>query len=72
MNLDQLNYAISRFSKLPDNSGVAVPVACSILGRSDVSIWRDVNAGRLESFKIGRSRRILVGSIRKVLAGGSK
>lgn len=56
------------FASLPNEAGVSILVACAILDRSRASIWRDLAAGRLESFSIGRSRRINVGSIRRACA----
>ncbi len=60
------------FSDLPDEAGIAIPVWGALSGRSRASTYRDLNAGILESFLIGRSRRLRVGSCRKVLAGESK
>jgi len=65
MNIEKLLAAVAAFGNKPDDSGVSIPVACAILERSAASIWRDIAAGRLESFTIGGSRRIKVGSIRR-------
>jgi hypothetical protein len=58
------------FKSKPDEAGVSIPVACAITDRSRASINRDIKAGRLESVKINGSRRLRVGSLRKMLAGG--
>lgn len=65
MNLEKLRAALAAYPEKPDESGVSIPVACIILDRSPASVWRDIAAGRLESFAIGRSRRIKVGSLRR-------
>ncbi|MCX7143977.1 MAG: transcriptional regulator [Proteobacteria bacterium] len=65
MNIQKLLAAVAAFNNKPDDSGVSISVACAILERSPASIWRDIAAGRLESFTIGSSRRIKVGSIRR-------
>jgi len=62
---EKLRAAVATFNNKPDDSGVSIPVACAILERSAASIWRDIAASRLESFTIGGSRRINVGSIRR-------
>jgi hypothetical protein len=41
--------------------------AGKILDRSHVSIWRDLKAGRLESIKVGGSRKITFASINRLL-----
>jgi hypothetical protein len=41
--------------------------AAKILDRSLVSIWRDCRAGRLESLRIGGSRKITFASINRLL-----
>jgi hypothetical protein len=41
--------------------------AAKILDRSLVSIWRDRKAGRLDSIKIGKSRKITLASINRLL-----
>ncbi len=71
MTNDRFTAAIAAFPQMPDNSGVSIPVAGALLSRSIPSIWRDINAGRLEAFQIGSSRRVVTGSIRKVMAGGA-
>jgi hypothetical protein len=61
--------ALAAFQQMPDQSGVSPAVAGAILDRARASIWRDIASGRLKSFQIGRSRRVVVGSIRAVMAG---
>lgn len=63
---------LKSFSDLPDEAGIAIPVWQSLSGRSRASTYRDLKAGMLESFLIGRSRRLRVGSCRKVLQGVAK
>jgi hypothetical protein len=70
MKHEKLSAALAAFNSKPDNSGVSVPVACEILERSPASVWRDIAAGRLESFTIGRSRRVIVGSLRRAARHG--
>ncbi len=63
---------LKRFSDLPDEAGIAIPVWQTLSGRSRASTYRDIKAGILQSFLIGRSRRLRVGSCRRVLVGGGK
>jgi hypothetical protein len=67
---DEFARKMARFDLLPDSAGVDVDTAGAILGRSKSSTWRDIKAGRLQTFSVGKSRRVLVGSIRKLTAGG--
>jgi hypothetical protein len=69
MKHENLIAALAAFNAKPDDSGVSIPVACAILDRSRASIWRDIAAGRLEAFSIGRSRKIKVGSLRRACTG---
>lgn len=69
MNQAKILAALAAFSSKPDEAGVSIPVACAYLDRSPASIWRDLAAGRLEAFSIGRSKKIKVGSIRRASAG---
>ena len=63
--------SLANFKHLPDEAGVPVQVASAVLSRSIASIWRDLYEGRLDSFNIGRSRRITVASLRAACAGRS-
>ncbi len=63
---------IEQFESLPDEAGIAVPVWGILSGRSRASTYRDIDSGRLESFTIGKSRRLRVGSCRRVLKGGAE
>jgi hypothetical protein len=45
--------------------------AGKILDRSPVSIWRDLKAGRLDSVKVGGSRKITFASIDRLLQASS-
>ena len=67
---DEFVRQMKRFDLLPDTAGVDLDTAGAILGRSKSSTRRDIKAGRLQTFTIGKSRRVLVGSIRKLTAGG--
>jgi hypothetical protein len=69
MKHDQITAALAVFNSKPDDAGVSIPVACAFLDRSPASIWRDIAAGRLKSFSIGRSRKITVGSLRRCISG---
>lgn len=71
MKHEKLLDVLTTFGELPDTAGVPINVAETILNRSHASIWRDIAAGRLESFTIGRSRRIIVGSLRRACAARS-
>lgn len=68
MKPEKIAAAIAAFNSKPDNAGVSIPVACAILERSAAAVGRDIALGRLESFTIGRSRRINVGSLRRACA----
>jgi len=61
---------VENFNSLPDNAGLAIPVWMLLSGRSRASTYRDIRSGRLESFKIGCSTRLRVGSCRRALEGG--
>jgi len=69
--LTQTHKAIlDAFPLAPDEAGVPIPVAQVLLGgRGRASIYRDINAGKLEAFHIGKSTRLRVGSCRRVLKG---
>lgn len=71
MAQNKIAAAVAAFPQMPDRSGVTADVAGAILNRSKASVWRDIAAGRLKSFTIGRSRRVLVESIRAVVNGGA-
>jgi hypothetical protein len=66
---EKLAATLATFDTLPDCAGVAIPVYCSITGRSRASSYRDIAAGRIEAFKINGSTRLRVGSLRRALAG---
>lgn len=66
MHNDQIQAVLQQFKNLPDEAGVSLPVTGYLINRSRASIYRDVKAGRLEAVKIGGSKRIKVGSIRKL------
>jgi len=58
------------FDKLPDDAGIAIPVWGVISGDSRATTYRRIASGSLESFKMGKSRRLRVGSCRRALKGG--
>ncbi len=60
---------LASIENLPDCAGVSIQIGCFTTGRSRASIYRDINAGRLEAFKINTSTRLRLGSLRKMLAG---
>lgn len=62
--------SIKQFEILPDDAGIAIPVWMALSGRSRASTYRDINAGKLEAFHIGKSCRLRVGSCRRALRGG--
>ncbi len=57
---------LSSFDALPDTAGVSKKIYCLIATRSPASADRDIAAGIVDSVMVGGSRRILVGSIRKL------
>lgn len=60
------------FSRLPNEAGIPIAFWTAISGRSRASTYRDIRAGLIESFTIGKSRLIRVGSARRVLSGVAK
>lgn len=64
--------SLELFSCLPNEAGISIAVWTAISGRSRASTYRDIRAGLIESFTIGKSRLIRVGSARQVLSGVAK
>ncbi len=62
---------VEAFPWLPDTAGISIPVWGILSGRSRASTYRDMAAGTIESFTIGRSRVLRVGSCRRLLTGGT-
>lgn len=59
--------AILQFDSAPDSMLVDIPTAMVIINRSRASLYRDFKAGRLTTVKVGNSRRIQVGGIRRMI-----
>jgi hypothetical protein len=58
------------FDKLPDDGGIAIPVWQVISGESRATTYRRIASGALDSFKLGKLRRLRVGSCRRALKEG--
>lgn len=67
MKAEKLAEQIAAFPRMPAKSGVTLELTGALLTRSRASLWRDIEAGRLKTFKIGRSRRVIVESIRAAM-----
>jgi predicted DNA-binding transcriptional regulator AlpA len=50
----------------------SVPQTAIILGRSESSVWRDLRDGRLDSVKIGGSRRVTGESIDRLISNATR
>ena len=68
MNKEKLLAALAAFTSKPDEAGVSVSVTVELLESSRASVNRHIKSGLLDSFKVGNSRRVTVGSIRRVCA----
>jgi hypothetical protein len=64
-------YLLEQFPCLPGDAGIPIDLWCAISGRSRSSTYRDMKSGIIESFTIGKSRRIRVASARRALTGGA-
>lgn len=60
---------VINIDELPDDAAITVPQTAQLFRVTDVSIWRWLKSGTLPSFKIGNSRRIRVGDVRRVMQG---
>jgi predicted DNA-binding transcriptional regulator AlpA len=62
--------AIQQFHNLPNEAGVRLPTACSLLACSPATIWRLAQAGKIKACKVSSRVTVFnVGSIRAALAG---
>ena len=59
--------AIQQFDSCPDTMLVSIPVACAVVSRSRASIYRHFKCGDLTPVKIGKSTRVCVGEIRRLI-----
>lgn len=71
MKPNQIDAIIASFDSLPNTAVVPKPAYCKLAHRSSASADRDIASGIVDSVLIGSSRRIIVGSIRKLLSEGS-
>jgi hypothetical protein len=66
VSLDEL----AQFKHLPDEAGVRVLLACTILGCSTITVWRLAKTKKIISIKISSGVTVFnVGSIRALLKG---
>jgi hypothetical protein len=65
-----LSESLREFDNLPDVAGIPIALWTRLSGRSRASTYRDIAAAKLESFTMGRSRLLRVGSCRNVLRCG--
>lgn len=63
----EIPFAARNISELDPNFLVDLRTACCILTRSRASLYRDIAAGHLELVKVGRSSRLRVGAVRKLM-----
>lgn len=64
--------AVVDFDRLPDGVLIDFKAAGLVLGgRSRMSIYRDIRAGRLSMVKVGNSSRLRVGEVRKLANGAT-
>lgn len=63
---------LTHIDVLPDDALIEIGVVSIVLGRSNASIWRDVEKGRLASpYRTGaRSTRWRLGDVRAAMKGG--
>lgn len=61
------NSSIENFDNAPDSSLVSITAACLLSSRSRSSIYRHNQAGELPFVKLGKSTRIRVGDLRKLI-----
>ena len=59
---------VSRYlDEASDSMLVDISFACQVSNRSRASMYRHIKAGDLTSVKVGHSRRIRVGDLRKLI-----
>jgi hypothetical protein len=61
--------AVKNLDGLPGDALRSIKFAAEVLDRSERSIYRDIQAGRLSDIKIGGSRRVKIGDLRSMAAG---
>lgn len=59
--------AVRNFDDAPESMLVDLHAAGIIASRSRVSLYRDARAGRIQLVKVGRSTRIRVGDLRRLI-----
>lgn len=62
---------LSTFANWPDDQLLSLAAAERLLSRSRVSLYRDARAGRIQFVKVGKSTRIRVGELRRIIGGAS-
>ncbi len=63
--------ALKQFSSLPDDAGVRLRTAGTLLACSNATIWRMAKAGKITARKVSKGVTVFtVGSIRNLLNGG--
>ncbi len=63
--------AIRNFDDCPDTMLVSIPETAAVISRSRSSIYRHFKCGDLTPVKIGKSTRICVGEIRRLIGPGN-
>lgn len=58
---------VAAFPDKPDEALVSLNTASELLDRSRVSLYRDARDGKLTLVKVGRSTRIRVGDLRRLI-----
>lgn len=61
--------AVQAFDSLPDSALIDIATGTLLTGRSRSSFYRDFDSGLLTLIKIGRSTRIKVGELRRIMSG---
>ena len=60
---------LAGFAEWPADQLVTLHAAERLLSRSRVSLYRDARAGRIQFVKVGKSTRIRVGELRRIIGG---
>lgn len=63
--------AVLNFDSAPAQALIDIRAACIIACRSRASLYRDAAAGRLSFHKVGRSTRIRVGDLRRLIGAAA-
>jgi len=61
--------AVHQFDDLPDTALISITNAGIVAGRSRCSIYRHVKAGELTIVRVGKSSRLIVGQVRRLIGG---